>query len=334
MVTMRRSLRPAGVTRVHLEPASLERGELVHLVQLVHLDAELLRQVEVVRRQLVLGVVATPDVAVAAGDAAGAARPDAAEVRVVGLDARAAEVDAHRGLVERLASPDLGRDLLQDPIDVGGHVRVANDPEHPGRLVEVRRELVGPIGDAGPFRRVEELLRRDVQRVGIDMRTAAHARAGEDQHVVEVLDPLDPVELRRREPQEVGQVPLGLRDVLVLPAPAGLHDADAVALLRGTERGDASTEARADDQYVVIEARHGVHGRDSRDCSRPWRPGFGPRVDPVEHPASPGLPREGSAFRRTRALGRRTRVAPRAATGASGAPWDTVSHACSTGRDE
>ena len=87
-VTMRRSLRPARVTRVHLEPASVERDEVVHLVQLVDLDAELLREVEVVRRQLVLGVVAAADVAVAARDAAGAARSDAAEVRIVGLDAR------------------------------------------------------------------------------------------------------------------------------------------------------------------------------------------------------------------------------------------------------
>ena len=233
-VAMRRPLRPAGVTRVHLEPASVERDELVHLVQLVDLDAELLREVEVVRRQLVLGVVAAADVAVAARDAAGAARPDPAEVRVVGLDARAAEVDADRGLVERLPAPHLGRDLLQDPIDVGGHVRVADDAEHPASPgPDVRRQLVGPVGDARPLRRVEELLRRDVQRVGVDVRAAAHARAREDEHVVEVLDPLDPVQLRRGQPQEVRQIPLGLRDVLVLPAPAGLHHADPVALLRG-----------------------------------------------------------------------------------------------------
>ena len=58
-----------GVTCVQLEAASLERGELVDLVQLVDLDAELLGQVEVVRRQLVLGVVAAADVALAARNA-------------------------------------------------------------------------------------------------------------------------------------------------------------------------------------------------------------------------------------------------------------------------
>ncbi len=122
----------------------------------------------------------------------------------------------------------------------------------------MRRQLVGPVGDARPLRRVEELLRRDVQRVGVDVRSAADARAGEDEHVVEVLDPLDPVQLRRGEPQEVRQIPLGLRDVLVLPAPAGLHDTDPVALLRGPQRGDASAEPRADDHHVVVEARHEV----------------------------------------------------------------------------
>ena len=81
------ALRPAGVAGTDLEPASVERYEVVHLVQLVDLGAELLGEVEIVRRQLVLGVVAAAVVAVAARDAAGAPGSDAAEVRVVGLDA-------------------------------------------------------------------------------------------------------------------------------------------------------------------------------------------------------------------------------------------------------
>jgi hypothetical protein len=120
----------------------------------------------------------------------------------------------------------------------------------------VRRQLVGPIGDAGPFLRVEELLRWDVHRARIHVRAAADASAGQDEHVVEVLDPLDSVELRGGEPDEVRQVPLGLRDVFVFPAPAGFHDADPVALLGGTKSGDASAEPRADDHHVVVETRH------------------------------------------------------------------------------
>ena len=117
-----------------------------------------------------------------------------------------------------------------------------------------RRELVGPVGDARPTRRVEELLRRDIQRVRVDMRAAADACAGQDEHVIEILDPLDPVHLCCGEPEEVLQIPLGLRNVFVFPAPAGLHDADPVALLRRTERGNASAEAGADDHHVVVEA--------------------------------------------------------------------------------
>ena len=89
-VEVRRSLRPAGMTRMHLEPASIERDELVHFVQLMDLGAELFREVQIVRRQLVLGVVTAADRAVTASDASGAPRSNPAEVRIVGLDARSA----------------------------------------------------------------------------------------------------------------------------------------------------------------------------------------------------------------------------------------------------
>src|SRR5262245_22406780 len=124
---MRRSLRPTGVTRVYLESASIERPDVVYLVQLVDLDAKLFRQVEVVRRHLVLGIVAAADLALAARNASRAPRSDPAEVRVFGLDAWATEVDAHRSLVEGFPFPHVDRDLVHVPIDVGGHVRVAND---------------------------------------------------------------------------------------------------------------------------------------------------------------------------------------------------------------
>src|SRR5712691_4277861 len=109
---MRRSLCPTWMTRTHLEPASIERDEFVDLVQLMDLDAELFRQVEIVRSQLVFGVVAAADLAVAASDASGASGSNPAEVRIVGFDARAAEVNAHRGLVERFPFPHIDCNLL------------------------------------------------------------------------------------------------------------------------------------------------------------------------------------------------------------------------------
>ena len=61
---MRRPLRPAGMARMHLETASVEWDEIVHLVELMNLGAEPLSEVEVVRRDLVLRVVAAPDLTV------------------------------------------------------------------------------------------------------------------------------------------------------------------------------------------------------------------------------------------------------------------------------
>jgi hypothetical protein len=72
---------------------------------------------------------------------------------------------------------------------VGGQVGITNDAEHPGRLVDLRRQLVGPVGDVRPFRGVEEPFRRDIESVGVDMGAATHACAREDEHIVEVLDP-------------------------------------------------------------------------------------------------------------------------------------------------
>ena len=58
-------------------------------------------------------------------------------------------------------------------------------------------------------------------------------------------------------------MPLALRNVLVFPPFAGLHDTDAIALLRGTEGGNAATETRADDDHVVIEPPHELSPSDS-----------------------------------------------------------------------
>ena len=112
VLKMRRSLGPAGVARVDLEPSAAERDQVVHLVQFVNRGAEFLGQIEVVRSQLVLGVVASTDAAIAARDAPGAPWSNTAEIRIVGLDTRATEVNADRGLVESLASAHFDRDLL------------------------------------------------------------------------------------------------------------------------------------------------------------------------------------------------------------------------------
>jgi len=159
---MYRSLRPTGMTHMHLEPAFIAWHEVVYLVQLMDLGAKLFRQVEIVRRYLVLGVVAATDLAVAASNASGAPGSEPAEVRVFGFDARTTEVDTHRGFVEGFPFSHFGRDLVHVPIHVGWHVGVANDAEHAPCLVITRGQFFGPVSDASPSRSVEKLLWRDI----------------------------------------------------------------------------------------------------------------------------------------------------------------------------
>ena len=88
------------------------------------------------------------------------------------------------------------------------------------------------------------------------MGAAANPCATEDEHIVQGLDPLHPKHLCLGLPQVVRQIPVGLRNVFVLPPPAGLHDANPVAFFSGPQGGDATTESRADDHDVVVEACH------------------------------------------------------------------------------
>src|SRR5271167_4605920 len=162
LVQMRCSLSPSRMTGVDFESASIERNEVIYLMQFMDRNAQLLREIEVVRRDLVLRVVAAPDLAVAAGDASSAPGPDSAEIRIFGFDARAAEVHTDWRLIEGSPSAHFSGDLPHIPIDVGGQVWIANDTKHPPCLVIARCQLVGPIGDCRPSRCVEELPRRDI----------------------------------------------------------------------------------------------------------------------------------------------------------------------------
>jgi hypothetical protein len=66
------------------------------------------------------------------------------------------------------------------------------------------------------------------------------------------MDALDAVHAELRHPQELAQVPRGLREVLVGKASARLENSDAIALLGQPQRADAAPEPRADDQHVVV----------------------------------------------------------------------------------
>ena len=182
------------------------------------------------------------------------AGPDAAEERVRhGRAGLVAEEDADgrepEGVPDAHVVGHLGEDVVERRA-----VRHLRDAEHAAGLVVERRELALPLGDAGPLRVLEELARRHVERVGVDERAAADARAAQDDGVGQQVDALDAVEAEARGVEELADPPRGRRELVVGEAATGLQDADLVALLGEAQRGDRAAEAGADHEDVVVLA--------------------------------------------------------------------------------
>ena len=192
--------------------------------------------------------------------------------RVVGLaDPTAAEEDAHRRLAEGGAGAHrLGR-LAHEVLDGPLAGVLLDDAQHPLGLLVVGRELGRPVGDVTPLRVGEEGGGRDVERVGVDERAAADPGTGQDDDVLERMDPLDAVPVQPRHPQVAAQPPRGPREVFVAKAPAGLQHQHVIALLGQSKRRDAAAEAGAHDHHVVVEpVRSGAaHGCSSTYALRP-----------------------------------------------------------------
>jgi hypothetical protein len=169
-----------------------------------------------------------------------------------GVAPGAAEEHPDRGRVERLADTHVGGDLLHHVVGRGAD-RVLGDTEHPLRLVVVRRQLVAPVGDAGPLRVGVELLERLVEGVGVDQRPAADTGARDDEGVADGIDALDAVAPDRGRPQVALHVERAGGEVLVAEPRPRLEDADPVALLGQPQRRDGPAEAGPDDQDVEVE---------------------------------------------------------------------------------
>src|SRR4030095_7095209 len=103
MVEVRRALYPAGVARLHFIAAAFaERLDLIHLLQFMDRGAPFLREIEIVRRQLVLGVASAADHAVAAVAAPATPGPFTTEIGIVSIDAGRAEIHTDRSAVVRV----------------------------------------------------------------------------------------------------------------------------------------------------------------------------------------------------------------------------------------
>ena len=135
-------------------------------------------------------------------------------------------------------------------------------PEHPARLVVPRRELLAPAL-VGPDRR-----RRLVERVRVDERAAADARAREHEHVAERASAAGcrgsrgaaPRGSRGRASSSSGG-PRARTGALPRAPPT------AVALLGQPQRGDGAAEAAAYDDDVKIASRHAASISPAEPCS-------------------------------------------------------------------
>ena len=224
------------------------RPDTGHRVPLEHLHAELLRQVQVVLHERVLGVEPAPGHVRAAVRATVAGRPGTAEERVhIGLS----KVDTDRCRVERGADAHPFGDPLHRLVGAG-HATVGGHAEHPLRLAVPAGQLVLPVGDVRPLWIVVVPVRRPVQRVGVHQRTAADTRAGQHENIAQQADPLDAVATESRRPQEVAHVPRGLRELVVGEAPAGFEYRDPVPLLGQPQGRDAAAEPGTDHHHVVV----------------------------------------------------------------------------------
>ncbi len=132
--------------------------------------------------------------------------------------------------------------------------RVGGGAQHALGLVVVRRELGAPVGDVGPGRVGVEGVVRLVEGVGVDQRTAADADGAEERDLAHRAEAHRAEHPQARRPEGVTRPSGG--EVLVGPPPTRLEHAHAVALLGQPQRGHAATEARADDEHVVVRLRH------------------------------------------------------------------------------
>ena len=217
-----------------------------------HARAPVLGHPQVVLGQRVLRARRAADHAAPAADAARARRAVTAEVRIVDGHAGLAEEDADAGLGVGRLRADVLAELAQRVVRgvVGGDGR---DAEHALRLVEVRRERRLPVVlEPGPLRVVVEARPRAIQRVRVAEAAAADARAADDRHVLEQRQAEDPVQAEARREEVAAQVPRGLRELVIGEPPAGLEDADAVALLGQPVRRDAAAEPGPHDDPVEV----------------------------------------------------------------------------------
>ena len=161
---------------------------------------------------------------------------------------------------------------MHEPIHVP-ESRVLHDAQHAFRQ-SIKRQQTFFTAHAAYHLVFEELFFRHVQRIRVHQTAAADARPAHDQYITQQSHAHDAVTERRRHPQELEDIPVGLRKIATLPAPPRFEYEHPVALLREPHGRDAAAETRSYDDVVVIELRIG-RPRSPFDCGPGARSGTG-----------------------------------------------------------
>lgn len=183
-------------------------------------------------------------------DAAGTRGALAVEEWVLHGDARLAKIDAHPGRFKCVALPQVGGDVVEGVVGrpqtgVGGRAQHAV-----GRVV-VGHQLRFPVGQVGPLVGLEEGLGRDAVRAGVDQRPTADTGAVEQPDILEEVQALRPKAAQGGHPQIFEDIPVGLGEIIGVPALAALDDQHGVTLLGQPPGGHGTAKAGADDDVII-----------------------------------------------------------------------------------
>ena len=215
------------------------------------LSPQLLREVEIVLVQGVLGVVPASDHAAAAKDTTRPRGSRAPKVRIPDQLSGGTEKDRHVGGLEGPALVDLFRALPQNPIRLG-QPWIRGGSKHPPGGDVMRRQRFLPVLARRPLRALEDGRPRSGEGVRVHEAAAADAGPGADEDVGQQRQSQNAVAEELRHPQETPYLPVGVSKVFGPEALARFEHGDSITLLGKAQCGDRATEPRADDQNVIF----------------------------------------------------------------------------------
>ena len=224
-----------------------------------------LGEVEIVFVEGVLGVVAAADHAASASDAGLAIGTFSVEVGIGRGRARLltffAEIDGDLGGVEGVGYSCGNGHLFQLQIR-GREDGIGDNSHHAFGCLVVRGHHLLPVVEAGPAAMVPDRVARHEHGVGVGNGAATYGVSVQDDHVAEETNIEEAAQTELGLPEVTVEGPVGLGKIFRCPAATHFDDENLVALFCESQRRDAPTETRSDDEVVKVEGRR--HGWTSR----------------------------------------------------------------------